>query len=213
MIHVLGPKDPPHKDAILTVSRSTTWSKGLSPFMLGPISCYDGLSAKNMENAWQFAKLYAPHADSEGKPTDLYFQWRDYGWALDRAIRYPAGKGAKALCHIWGGKRYNYVKARYAIYIPCYAKAVVRSEAFATLKDLYQKRGELWLWDFDGYDHLSMNRSYREVFDDPNKKAGHAFVIAMLLQNIIDENGEFLDEKEGEPPVSGEREDIGAIGQ
>ena len=32
--------------------------QGLSPFFLGPIPMYGGLEAKNMENAWQFSKVY-----------------------------------------------------------------------------------------------------------------------------------------------------------
>ena len=41
---------------------------GLSPFFLGRdtgIECYDGLRAWNMENAWQYSKVYAQHAKTE----------------------------------------------------------------------------------------------------------------------------------------------------
>ena len=31
--------------------------KGLSPFYLGPIECYDGLVAQRFERAWQCAKV------------------------------------------------------------------------------------------------------------------------------------------------------------
>ena len=36
-----------------------------SPFVLGPIPLYGGFTSKNMENAWQYAKLYRQFADVE----------------------------------------------------------------------------------------------------------------------------------------------------
>lgn len=188
MIHVIGPKDPKHPEAILTVSRSTTWSKGLSPFYLGPIECYDGMFARNMENAWQFSKVYAEFA-KDGEPTEEYFKFRNAGWADSKAHRYPVGKGVKPLYSLWKFadgpfQKLTYIEARKRVYVPLYARAVVETEAYKTLADLYKQKGELWLWDFDGYDHRKLGYTYEQVYNDPVRKAGHAFVLAMLLEGV-----------------------------
>lgn len=64
-----------------TTSRSKEpWSKGLSPFFLGPVTLYDGTSATNVENAWQFAKVYEEHLDAAGNPSPAYFEWSRQGF-------------------------------------------------------------------------------------------------------------------------------------
>src|SRR5215211_4682044 len=69
MIKIIGPRDKRDPSAIDTTSHSAhDWSSGLSPFKLGPLSLYDNHTAHIFENAWQFAKLYPEHADSQGNP-------------------------------------------------------------------------------------------------------------------------------------------------
>jgi hypothetical protein len=41
------------------------------------------------------------------------------------------------------------------------------------------------LWDFDGYNHKALNLTYTQVINDSNRKMGHAFVIAMLLDGFL----------------------------
>ena len=48
---------------INTTSRSLNWTKGLSPFYLGPIKLYENYVSKNIENAWQFSKVYNEFID------------------------------------------------------------------------------------------------------------------------------------------------------
>lgn len=187
MVTIVGPRDPKVEDAILTVSRSTTWSKGLSPFFLGPVECYGGLSAMQVENAWQYAKVYKMHVDADGNPTDQYFTWRDYGWKKEKADRYPAGKGMKPEYSWWDGQKLSYVEARRKVYIPIYAKAVAKSRAYEMLKTIYDAKGAVTLWDFDGYDHRKRGMTYQQVVDNPNLKCGHAFVLAMMLEGVLDQ--------------------------
>jgi hypothetical protein len=61
--------------------------------MLGPIALYGSHTARIFENAWQFAKLYPEHADTNGQPTNAYWSWAQNGWNSTTAFRYPAGKG------------------------------------------------------------------------------------------------------------------------
>ena len=41
---------------------------------------------------------------------------------------------------------------------------------------------EVHLWDFDGYDYVAKRMSLNDVINEPKKKMGHAFVLAMLLR-------------------------------
>ena len=184
-VRVISYRDPREGIVVDTTSRSTNWSKGLSPFFVGPVPLYNGYSAKNVENAWQFSKLYQEYADENGDPAETYFAWAKKGWNSDFACRYPMGKGKIPLCSVWQGQKLDYIEARKQIYIPLYAKAVVQTEAFAQLKKLYETSGTVTLIDFDGYDYLSLGMSLKDVVENPKRKMGHAFVLAMLLEEQL----------------------------
>lgn len=94
---------------------------------------------------------------------------------------HPLFTGAKPAYSLWDGKKLDYVAARKQIYAPLYAAAVVKTEAFYRLQKLYESKHEIYLWDFDGYDYLKMNRTLDDVLNDPKLKMGHAFVLAALL--------------------------------
>ena len=167
---------------------------GLSPFFLGRdtgIECYDGLRAWNMENAWQYSKVYAQHTDSSGNPTSEYFKWRDRGWSKKTADRYPMGRGAKPLYSLWKVdrefKHLGYIEARKQIYLPLYASLVVKTEAFARLKAKHEAGVNLVLLDFDGYNNFKTRPklTWQEVLHNEHRKMGHAFVLAMLLEGAL----------------------------
>jgi hypothetical protein len=176
-------KTPPDVELINTTSRSDSWTTGLSPFFLGPCELYGDYVCTNVENGWQYSKCYSEHVDAEGNPTPDYFKWALKGWCNERAVRYPMGKGRKPLYSWWNGEKLDYVTARKKVYIPLYAKAVYKTEAYKKLKKKYKDNGEVHLLDFDGYDYIRMGKTLNQVFNDPNKKAGHAFVLAWLLTN------------------------------
>lgn len=189
MVGVLGPQDRfklnqvKMEGALIinTTSHSTDWGKQFSPFVLGPVALYGGRRALNVENAWQYSKVYEEHVDSSGEPSEAYWKWAEAGWASKRAIRYPMGKGSVALYSYWDGEHLGYVEARKKIYAPLYIKAVVPQPAFKQLKERFQKGEKIYLWDFDGYDYLEKGRTLGDVLNDPKMKMGHAFIIAMLL--------------------------------
>ncbi len=186
MLHVIGGRDsqnlPDDANVINTTSRSHSWSVNLSPFFLGPVELYDGKTAKNMENAWQYSKVYSKFVDDKNTPTSEYFKWADEGWCENRAMRYPMGKGAVPLYSYWNGEHLDYINARKKIYIPLYVNAIIKTEAFERLRDLHQSEKDIYLWDFDGYNHHSRGMSLTEVINSPRHKMGHAFVLAMILE-------------------------------
>jgi hypothetical protein len=187
MIHIIGPgyKVPENIVVINTTSRSDTWSKGLSPFFLGPVDLYANYTSVNVENAWQFSKCYEYYLEDDGSVGERYFKWAKDGWQDIRAHRYPMGKEAVPLFSYWDGKKLTYVEARKEIYIPLYSQAVKKSSAFEKLKKIYDAGGDLYLWDFDGYDYQTFGLTFDQVINDPVRKMGHAFVIAMLLEGYL----------------------------
>ena len=107
------------------------------------------------------------------------------------------GKGLKPLYSYWkiGDNYYklDYIQARKLIYIPLYAKAVVKTDGFARLQDLLKQGYNLALSDFDGYDNEFLNMNIKQVVENPKKPMGHAFVLKMLLDGLIlVENGEVI---------------------
>lgn len=182
MITIIGPRDTKVPRAVNTTSHSNAdWSRGLSPFALGPIALYASHTARLFENAWQFAKLYPEHADANGQPTNRYWTWAQNGWRSTTAFRYPLGKGRKPLCSLWNGRRLDYIAARQQIYIPLYQNAVKQTNAYKRLERLYLAHGHITLFDFDGYDHRKLGMSFKDVINCPTRICGHAFVLAIML--------------------------------
>lgn len=187
MIYVIGPNYvvPEGSNVINTTSRSTNWSRGLSPFFCGPVNLYGSYVSKNVENAWQYSKVYAYYTDEQGNPDESYFKWAEDGWNSVRANRYPMGRGAVPSYSYWDGEKLSYVEARKKIYIPIYSEAVQKTSAFEQLKKIAAEPGDLYLWDFDGYNHRELSLTYEQVINNPNYKMGHAFVLAMLLDGYL----------------------------
>lgn len=193
MVTVIGPRDPKDKDAIIVCSISNNWSKGLSPFILGPVRVpvikaygrYWFGKSMTMENAWQYSKVYSGMVSWDGEPTETFFRWAQRGFNSRKADRYPMGKGAIPSYSYWGYEKLGYIDARKKIYIPCYRDSVFKSEAYKTLRSIYHKHGEIVLWDLDGYNHRSLNMTYSDVVEDPNKTMGHGFILAMMLEGVI----------------------------
>lgn len=171
------------EDAIVidTTSHSSNWSRGLSPFIIEGGPLYGGYYAKNVENAWQASKVYAPY-DNNGQPTEFYFRWAKNLWDSKRAVRYPMGKGAKPEYAYWDGKKYLYIDARKNIYIPIYSRGLIKTSAFKQLYELYKtEKKDIYLVDFDGYNHIKKGMTIRDVINCPDKTMGHAFIIYSLL--------------------------------
>lgn len=187
MIYVINPKFDLSPDMIVvnTTSRSFDWGKGLSPFFVGPIDLYENYKSINMENAWQFSKVYQYYLEENEDVGERYFKWAQDGWNDVRAHRYPMGKGIKPIFSYWNGEKLDYVMARKRIYIPLYANAVQKTQAWQELKNLYNSTESIYLWDFDAHNLTPGNFDYWELWNNPNIKVGHAYVLAMMLENII----------------------------
>ena len=186
-ITVVSPNDAPRRAApgqvvVDTTSHNKKQGHLFSPFHLGPVPLYGETVALNMENAWQYAKVYASMLEADGTVGANYFKWARQGWANPQAVRYPVRKGAKPLFSLWDGEQLSYVEARKAIYVPLYRDAVKKSGGYAVLKELATSHEELVLVDFDAYPHKTAKMSYADVLNNATRPMGHAFVLAMMLE-------------------------------
>lgn len=182
---------PDDSIVIDTTSRSGTWTRGLSPFIIEGGYLYDKYYAKSVENAWQASKVYSQFVDDNNDPTIEYFKWAENIWNSTYAYRYPMGRDAKPLYSYWNGQKFGYVEARKKIYIPLYSRGVIKTDAFNKLLDIYRTTDkDIYLVDFDGYNHKKIGMSLADVANSPTKKMGHAFVIYDLLQRYKNEKPE-----------------------
>lgn len=182
-VKVYGPKSSYiPKNCLNVTSRGTEFGKKFSPFLLegGPLYYDNGIwyYSKNVENAWQFSKVYKEF-DFFGRPTPEYFDWARKGWMDSYAHRYPLGR-RKPLYSWWSGEALEYIEARKKIYIPIYTRAVKKIPEF---KLLCSKK-EISLWDFDV--HPSFNdMSFEEILNQEKYKMGHGVVLAHLLSYYV----------------------------
>ncbi len=192
-VHVLPvwEKNPYDCPEVNTVSQSGASVRELSPFILtipGILTNAEGklFCSIVFENLWQFSKVYKEHT-VEGEPSRDYYSWRDKGWADKWAHRYPMGKGRKPEYSLWDGEKLGYIEARKRIYATIYAKYVARTVAYSLLEELYKEHGEVTLKSYDAYDHIKLGMSLVEVINNPHRKMGHAFVLAMMLEGKLEE--------------------------
>jgi hypothetical protein len=182
-VYVLRPWDRPIGVVINVTSNSTDPGRALSPFTLGPVGLYGNYWSWNVENAWQYAKVYPQH-DNGGVPSAAYWSWAFSGWCKQGADRYPMGKGAVPCYSWWDGQALGYVEARKRIYVPLYACAVGVTGMLDWLNG-WAARGDLTLQDYDAYNHHALGMSLGDVLNDPSRKMGHGFVLAMLIEGVL----------------------------
>jgi hypothetical protein len=180
-------------DAVIvnTTSRAHGWSRGLSPFLLGPVKLYGEYEAQNVENAWQYSKVYTEYTDENNEPGQAYFDWAKNGWAKKLADRYPMGRGNKPLYSLWDGRKLGYVDARRQIYIPLYSNAVRHTEAFEKLFQVFESAYRtnetdcLVLQDFDAHGINMYGYDINKLLDNEKIKVGHGYILAMMLLGLL----------------------------
>lgn len=186
-VHVLPiwEKNPYNCPEVNTTLNSGVFGS-LSPFVLRVQEVTTGKSVI-FENLWQYSKVYKYYVAEHGNPNVKWFKWRDAGWSLDRAVRYPMGKGAVPEYSYWNGERLGYIEARKRIYATIYAENVIKTNSYAQLEALYLESGIITLKDYDAYDHLKLGMTLKYVINNPSRIMGHAFVLAMMLEGVLEE--------------------------
>lgn len=186
-VHVLFKfADNPYGGIDIDITSGSGLYRDLSPFILGPVKQFAGNPAQNFENFWQYHKVYKCHIKEDGEPSLDWFDWHHKGFADTRAQRYPMGKGAIPEYSFWNGEHLGYIDARKKIYAPIYAEFVVRTKGFKMLEEIYKSGEVVVLRDYDAYDHIRMGMTLVDVINNPKKKMGHAFVLAMILMGQLE---------------------------
>jgi len=188
MIYAVSPKHiiPEGVLSMDVTSRSKSWGRYLSPFNLGPVDLYDGYVAKNVENAFQFSRVYPEHSTVDGLPSLYYWEWAQTGWNETAPIKYPMGVWNKHLYHWWNGKKLTNLEAQNQIFLPLYKQAVVKTPAFEKLKYFYENsKQDIYLIDFEGYDHRFLGKSWDDVVNNIDMPVGQAFALCMILEGYL----------------------------
>ena len=192
-------------------TRTKEWSRGLSPFLLGPVDTYQEegkmLTAVSVEVAWQYSKIYS-HENVDGKLVPLNFQkpdgmpnrewfaWRNRAWRNPRfhwddsrfdsnkkLLRRAFPKGSTVAAWYWDGRLMDAVTARRKIYATLYCNAVRQSPAYQQLLDLYAK-GDVAVFDLDGYDYVALAMSAEDTIHEINHSWGHGLLLTLMLNGI-----------------------------
>jgi len=181
----------PKGAAINITTSGVGLGREFSPMLLGPVSIYQGKDvppkiAKNVENGWQYSKVYAHH-DDNGKPNAEWYEWRDEGFSNKWACRYPMGRGAIPL-YSWIGKPIDYIEARKTIYVPSYKMAVHKlDELFNNFLYFVDSEELVTLLDYDVYPGDTADElTFQEILNNPKVKMGHAYVLADMLRGALD---------------------------
>ena len=214
------------------MSQHPNFHKDVSPFYLGPLTSSDGLTCHIFEHFWQASKVFPCHI-MLGKLTPEFFSWRKSWYEMEHVknkseSRRPhtllGYKDSDCLFSVYYEdgeyKPLTYVEARKKMYIPEYAKLIVKTESYKWIKSLYDSGKKIALVDFDGYnyyydrakeklynsylnkckrpsirkeDYLALD-SMKKVIDCGFTPAGHSFIIKMLLEGDIEVvNGKVID--------------------
>jgi hypothetical protein len=148
----------------------------LSPMLIGPVE-WMGYRATNIENLWQFSKVYEDELyNNEIKAS--YYARRDAGFENPKGIRRPK-KGKVAFCYI-GGERLNYEQSRNKVYIPMYCKYVEGNLGLQALKEVLQKTN-VQILGFDGRKFDDLQVELRNLM----KPFGHELIVCGLLKNNL----------------------------
>lgn len=136
-IYAIGYRDttPNNTRVIDTTSRSIDGGKIFSPFFIGEVNFENGY-AKNVENAYQFSKVWKEHLNEDGTIKKEYYKWRKEGFNNTKAIRYPMGKGNNAEFSLLGDTKMDYQEAKDKIYKKIYIEAFKNNKkAIAIIKE------------------------------------------------------------------------------
>ena len=189
-LKICGFKDKVPEDAVVlnTTSRSKDWARQFSPFLCqGPIELY-GLTAHNVENFFQFGKVYEEHLD---KPQE-WLRWRAAGFADKKPWRYPMSKGRKPLFAYVNKElgRLGYIDGRKLVYLPAYLQKLDRycQEPIGRLMKMAEEQ-DVWLWDFDGYDS---DEPFETLLNNEKKNLGHAFLVRQYCYDLMRGTDELL---------------------
>jgi hypothetical protein len=197
-------RDPQHIDGFLKVfpnfkhqNRKDGYGcKALSPKAMGPILHNQPRlpPAKNLENFWQFSKVFPDEVDEKGEPTPAFFeaQIRAFNDPIPHRHKPNAKKSSTStninvpLYSVFRRKdgtlvKYKYVESR-QIYCNYYERIALKTKEFQHLKDLLKQGYNLQICGYDAYD---VTKTPEDHYLDGSKPFGHELVLYTML--VVDD--------------------------
>ena len=154
----------------------------LSPKSIGPINHpQPGLPpAQNLENFWQFSKVFPDEVDSDGEPSALFFQRQVKGFLDPVPHRHKSLK--TPLYSVWRRQdqtliKYKYVPSR-QFYCHYYERFALVDDNFLKLKQMIADGFQLQIC---GYDAYPVTKPLMEHYLDESAPFGHELVLYTLL--------------------------------
>jgi hypothetical protein len=166
----------------------------LSPMCLGPVNHGEpGFPpALNIENYYQFSKVFPSEVDVDGKVKQEFFDLRRKVFLEPVAERHKI-KGVKPLFSLFLNEgsqeeRYTYVGSR-QFYCRQYERLAKESQSFTKLKRKLDDGYNLQICGYDGFDINSQDGNLKDIvkrhYLDSSKPFGHELVLFTLL--VLDE--------------------------
>jgi len=174
----------PDIDIDVTSHSESLLFKQLSPFVLGYVQVDSGLWSLNLENAWQYSKVFAEHLDEQGEPSDEWFAFRDEGFARKNAVHFPMGRGAKHKYAYYNGEKLGAFDARVKMFIPWYLELAKETEAWSWLEAEYRAGKRILLRDFGAIDNIEHRKTFDQCLADPHTKLCHGYILASALLKL-----------------------------
>ena len=183
----------PHRDGYKNINvgpGSRGDYKQLMPCNLGPIplrfkSDKTSADVKNVENIWEFSKVFPKDIGTNEKPIPEWFAARLKGWADPKGHRRAKKKLSDDIKPVffWWGKdeKLGFLEARARIFCRVYDSMAVRTLAYRKLVELLKAGINVQILGLNAYDYVEEERSLYECIMDPNRAFGHEFVLAGLL--------------------------------
>jgi len=157
----------------------------LSPKSMGPIKHPqpDLPAALNLENFWQFSKVFSDEVDVKGEPLPIFFERQKNGFLDPIPHRHkPNATGNIPLYSVWKRPdgsliKYKYIQAR-QIYCYYYEQFALKDPNFHKLKQMLQDGFNLQIC---GYDAYQPTESWETHYLDASRPFGHELVLMTLL--------------------------------
>lgn len=159
----------------------------LSPMFLGPVEHgeADLPPANNLENYYQFAKVYPQEVDESGTIKEEFYHRRRASYQSSPMRHKFPGSLERPLYSLYQGRRHDYLGGR-TIYCRLYAQLVGR--ALSKLRELRKDGYNLRICGYDAFPFTSAGKDYATLcaefaahYADLEKPFGHEAVIAALL--------------------------------
>lgn len=167
----------------------------LSPKSMGPVKVGGLPQALNLENWWQFSKVYSNEVDENNRPLPKFYETRDHFYMdttphrhKEDVVKIEYGEHNKNIPLYWlwvdkNGKevKYNYVEAR-QFYCNIYERIALKNKEYLKLRQMVDGGMNIMICGYDAYSPKNYSAQELErCYLDSSRPFGHELVLLSLL--------------------------------